>query len=265
MNAAYQRFCYERTFFLISLPKLSIITFTMKLRFFIIIFLFVSSIGFAETSLKSRLIQAKSGDFIVTSQNGIYSLLLIRYVEQNKLLLEEITIEQELVDLPKVSWKNWVEKKAPGASSWTAYVIDLDKNTLTQCYNHFLKQWIFLEKSDYYFAQLLTLPLRPLKDSERKRIGPAPMPGEIDRRKFWKPQLTREGKKVARTEFEVVRCSWPSDKTRLAGCTFEIYLDAEDTTFPFPYWMEVQSSHYSFKIRTVDSGSGMQSPMPLLH
>ncbi len=109
--------------------------------------------------------------------------------------------------------------------------------------------------------QLLTLPFRPSRDNERKRVGPPPMPGEIDRRKLWKPQRILEGKKTKMTEYEVLRTKWPSDKTRLAGCIIEVYLDVNQPNFPFPYWMEIQSPHYTFKLNTVDSGRGIQSPM----
>ena len=232
--------------------------------FFTLLFIFVSTFGYANTTLKNRLTKSKQGDYIVTAQGSNYSLLLIRQLENKKLILEEVVIEQNLVDLKKVSWKTWIEKKAPGASSWTAYAIDLEKNTLSQCFNHFLKQWVFIEKSDYFFAQLLTLSLQPTRDNLRKRIGPSPMPGEIDRRKMWNPQMVREGKKVRNPSYEVVRCTWPNDNTRVASCVFELYLDADNTSFPFPFWMEVQSPHYTFKMRAVDSGSGINSPMPLL-
>lgn len=91
------------------------------------------------------------------------------------------------------------------------------------------------------------------------------MPGEIDRRKLWRPQLIRMGKKEKKAQFEVIRSTWPSDKTQLAGCVLELYLDAKNPHFPFPYWMEIQSPHYTLKVRAIDSGTGIFSPMPLLH
>ena len=236
----------------------------MRIIIFAIFLFIISPFADGNVTLKNRLIKSNVGDFIVTEQGSNYSLLLIRLIEKNLLVLEEISIEQSLVDLDKVSWKKWIEKKAPGAFSWTSFVIDLEKNTLTQCFSHFQKQWIFIEKSDYYFAQLLTLSLHPSQDNERKRIGPAPLPGEADRRKLWQPQMTREGKKIKNPHFEVLRVHWPNDKTRLAGSILELYLDAEQPHFPFPYWMEIQSPHYTFKIRAVDSGTGIQSPMPLI-
>jgi hypothetical protein len=138
------------------------------------------------------------------------------------------------------------------------------KNTLAQCYSHNERQWILLENSDYYLKELLVLSFRPTKENERKRVGPPPSPGEIDRRRLWNPQLFRDGKKVAKAECEVVRALWPSDKSKLSGCTIELYLDATQPNFAFPYWLEVQSPNFTFKVRVADSGRGAASPMPLV-
>ncbi len=233
----------------------------MKKCLLIALFLLFCSIAHPKGTLKERLVKSTPGDYIVTEQGNAYSLLLVRSIDKKRLVLEEISIERSKVDLKKLSWKNWVEKKAPGAGSWTAMCIDLEKNTLSQCFSYLENQWLFIDKSDYFLGQLFTLQLKPTRDNERKRIGPAPMPGEIDRRKLWKPQHVLEGKKNKKAEYEVLRSTWPSDKTKLAGCIIELYLDASRPDFPFPYWMEVQSPHYTFKLRTIDSGSGMKSPM----
>ncbi|NGX46837.1 MAG: hypothetical protein K1000chlam3_00203 [Chlamydiae bacterium] len=228
------------------------------------LFLILSSFCFANVTIKDRLLKATPGDFIITEQGKSYSLLLVRSIEPPHLTLEEIIVDQSNIDLKKINWKNWIENRAPGADSWTAFALDIEKNTLVRSYSFLENQWLFIEKSDYFFGKLLSLSFQPTRDNERKKIGPAPMPGEIDRRKFWKPQLVREGKKHKKCEYEVLRAKWPSDKTQLAGCIFELYLDVQESTFPFPYWMEVQHPHYTFKIRAIDSGSGIQSPMKLL-
>ncbi|MBS0629361.1 MAG: hypothetical protein JSS30_03950 [Verrucomicrobia bacterium] len=230
----------------------------------VLVLILIFSIGYSNTTLKSRLIRGTPGDYIVTAQGENYSLLLLRSIDSNRLILEEISIEQENVDLKKINWKNWVENKAPRAISWTALVFDLEKNSLAQCYSFLEKQWVFIDESDYFVKELFTLTLRPTRDTERKRIGPPPEGGEIDRRKMWCPQFIFNGVKQKKTDFEVLRAKWPNDKTRLAGCILELYLDPEQPNFPFPYWMEVQHPHYTFKVSTIDSGSGINSPMPLL-
>lgn len=230
----------------------------------LILLLLITSFAFSNTTLKSRLIRGTPGDYIVTSQGAYYSLLLLRSIDASRLVLEEISIEQSNVDLKKISWKNWVENHAPKASSWTAIVFDLKKNTLDKCYSYHENQWLYLDDSDYFVKELLSLTLQPTRDNERKRVGPAPESGEIDRRKLWAPQFTLEGVKQKKTDYEVVRAKWPTDKTRLAGCIVELYLDPQRPNFPFPYWMEVQHPHYTFKVSTIDSGTGIISPMQKL-
>lgn len=233
------------------------------MRNILLFFVFILTTLNAGPTLKSRLVKANKGDFIVTAQGSVYSLLLVREINNKSITLEEIDVEQNKIDLKKINWIEWVENKAPNATSWLRLTIDLEQNNIQECFSYTQKQWLFIEKSDYLFANLLTLPLIPTKDHERKRIGPAPNPGEIDRRKLWLPQVIRSGEKIKDPHFEVVRTKWPQDKTRLAGCIFELYLDAENQNFPFPYWMEVQHPHFTFKVRTIDSGSGLESPMIL--
>lgn len=232
-------------------------------RLLFLIALLLSVTCFAQVTLKTRLLKSSPGDFVVTEQGGTYSLMLIRSITNRHLLLEEISVAPSKIELSKIDWKKWVENGAPGALSWSSMAFDLEANRLIQCYSHLEKQWFFIEESDYFVKQLFEMPLRPTKESERKRIGAPPNPGEIDRRRLWKPQLVRDGKRDTQAEFEVMRTKWPADKSKLAGCIFELYLDAS-RAFPFPYWMEVQHPHYTFKVRTLDSGSGMISPMPLL-
>jgi hypothetical protein len=228
----------------------------------IVLFLLIASIAYPATTLKSRLVRGTPGDYIVTSQGGNYSLLLLRSIEGSKMVIEEISIEQDYVDLKKISWKNWVEKKAPQASSWTALYFDLENNKLTKCYSYLENQWMVMEGADHFVKELLMLTLQPTRDNERKRVGPAPEAGEIDRRKLWTPQFILDGAKQKKTDFEVLRAKWPNDQTRLAGCVIELYLDPQRPNFPFPYWTELQHPHFTFKVSTIDSGTGMTSPMP---
>lgn len=234
------------------------------MRKILLLLFLIPSLFFGDLTIKDRLCKAQPGDFIVTEQGGTYSLLLVRWIESSRITLEEITVEKSHIDLKKISWKSWIENKAPKAASWTAFVIDLEKNTLIRSFSFLDNQWVFIENIDYFFGKLLSLPFRPSKENERKKIGPSPMPGEIDRRKFWKPQLIREGKKASTCEYEVLRSTWPGDKTQLAGCIIEVYLDAQQPSFPFPYWLEVQHPHFTFKIRAIDSGTNIQSPARLL-
>jgi hypothetical protein len=236
------------------------------LNIFALTFLFCTT-PFAVPSptftLEQRFVHAQVGDFIVTAQENNYSLLFIRSMTSDTLLLEEISIPAHQVDVKKIDWKEWVSKKAPGHTSWTLYEIDRKSNKLIECFSYSKNGWLFLDESEQFLTRLLSLQLHLLSNQERKKIGPPPDKGEEDRRALWNPPLIVEGKKIAKPSFEVLKAQWPDDGSRLNRCDLELYF-AKD--FPFPYWLEVQSPHYAFKMRTIDSGhnlfSSMAGPMP---
>jgi hypothetical protein len=68
-----------------------------------------------------------------------------------------------------------------------------------------------------------------------------------------------DGKKIPKPEFEVLQAKWPNDDTPLSSCFVEFYLD-QNNSFPFPYWIDIKSSHYVFKVQVVDSGRGYEQP-----
>lgn len=227
------------------------------LREFLLIclFIFPATLGFTS-SLKERFYKAAPGDYIVTLQSKNYSVLIIRSVNESQLVLEEITIpEEESAKKGALSWKEWVKKGADGHTSWILYEMDLLSNKLKKCYSKKKMALIYPEESDYLFAKFLSLQVRRVRDEERKKIGPPPL-GDDDHRRLWNPPLIIEGKTVAKPEFEVMQAKWPSDGTQLSNCTLDFYLD-RNRPFPFPYWIEIESSHYTLKVRIVDSGSGM--------
>ncbi len=209
---------------------------------------------FAQT-LKEKFYKAQPGDYVVTLQAKNYSLLRVHALKGGCLTLEEITIPEEEAKPRSWNWKQWAEKGAPGHTSWILYEIDLDKNRLLKCYSKVKMAAIYPEEADYLFLKFLNLPLRHLSEPERKKVGPPPQDGETDRRKIWNPTLTIEGKTVARPSFDVLQAEWPNDDSPLSSCFVEFYVD-QNRPFPFPYWIEIKSSHYAFKIRAVDSGTG---------
>jgi hypothetical protein len=212
---------------------------------------------------RQKFAKAQEGDFVVTAQASHYSLLFIRSLKEHTLSLEEISIPSNQIDLKKIDWKKWVAAKAPGHTSWTLYEIDRITGKLVTCFSFSRNGWLHLDNSEQFLARLLTLPLTPVPLSERKRIGPQPSTGEEDRRAFWTPPLTINGKKISKPSFDVLKAKWPADGSRLSLCQFEFYFSKEEPTFPFPYWLEVHSPHYAFKMRTIDSGYELSSPMQL--
>ena len=52
-----------------------------------------------------KLTHAKVGDFIVTAQEGNYSLLCVRSIAEETLILEEISVPCKQIDMKAVEWK----------------------------------------------------------------------------------------------------------------------------------------------------------------
>jgi hypothetical protein len=231
------------------------------LTYFFVLFLFCST-SFAIPSeiltLGERFARAQAGDFIVTAQESNYSLLFIRSITTDILLLEEVSVPTHQVDVKKIHWKEWMSHKAPGHTSWTLYEIDRKSNKLVECFSFSKNGWLFLDEAEQCLTRLFSLPLDLVPSNDRKKIGPQPASDEEDRRALWNPPLIVEGKKMAKPSFEVLKTQWPDDGSRLGCCDIELYF-VED--FPFPYWLEIQSPHYAYKMRTIDSGRNLFSPI----
>lgn len=223
----------------------------MKWLFFALIFPMAL---FAQT-LKERFYKARPGDYVVTLQAKNYSLLRVHGLKGACLTLEEITIPEEDSKQRSWNWKEWADKGAPGHTAWVLYEIDLEKDKLLKCYSKVKMASLYPEEADYLFLKFLSLPLHRLNESERKKVGPPPQDGEADRRKLWNPTLTVDGKMILKPTFEVLQAKWPNDDSPLDSCFVEFYID-QSRPFPFPYLIEIKSSHYAFKILMVDSGNG---------
>lgn len=233
----------------------------MKLLLFVLLFY---TTALSALTLKEKFTHAHPGDYIVTEQSKNYSLLFVRSINEDSIILEELSVPSHLINLNDTNWQTWVMSRAPGHTSWVSYEIDFQNNKLKESFSYTQNGWLFLQDSDYLLAKLLSLKLEKVHEIDRRRIGPAPSSGERDTRAVWNPSLVIEGKKINKPKSEVWHGKWPDDGTLLAGCGIELYFDSNRPSFPFPYWIEIQSSHYALKVRTIDSGAGLSSPMPLL-
>ncbi len=226
--------------------------------FFLLAWIYPQTQSHAHSTFLERFEKASPGDYIVTVQEGNYSLLLIRSLTEEQLLLEEISIPKQLLDIKHVQWQQWLNKKAPGHTSWTLYEIHRRTGQLLECYSFSKKGWLYINDAEQFLSKLLFLPMEKVRGQERKRIGPPPADGESDHRPLWNPPVTIAGKKLGRPELNVFKTRWPKDDSILSLCSIELYFHEH----PFPYWLEIKSPHYSFKMRTIDSGHGLQSPIP---
>lgn len=222
-------------------------------------FLFAATLTFgAELRLQERLEKAKSGDFIVTEANKMITLLAIRSNNPHTVILEEISAPVSHLKKMPDSWGEWVKAKAPGHTSWSMIEIDLQSGQVLECYSFSRSAWIQVSQNESFIATLLHLPMKSTPTDKRKRIGPAPLDGEPDFRKSWNPPLVFEGKKVENAHFDVFEALWPKDGTELSNQQITLYFDKEKR-FPLPFWVQVDTSHATAALRTIDSGKNLPS------
>ncbi len=222
----------------------------------LVLFIGASTAFGAEFQLKDRIEKAKTGDYIVTEANKMITVLGLRAINSSTLTLEEISAPLENLKTRPNSWAEWVKNKAPGHTSWSMIEIDLKTGQLLECYSFSRSAWVHLSEKESLFATLLQVPLKPVPLDRRRKIGPSPMNGEMDVRKEWNPPLVFEGKKRENAHFDVYETIWPLDGTELAGQEISLYFDREKE-FPLPFWIQVQTSHATAALRTVDSGKNL--------
>lgn len=217
----------------------------------------------ARFILKERIQHSEPGDYVVTSFKEHYSLLIIRHISEKQAVIEEITIPSHQLNVSKLSWKDWVSKKAPGHSNWLIFYLDLEQSQLLRCEDAKTHLPVQLDPSDYLLSRLLALSFMPIEQTQRKKIGPPPLAGETDHRKIWNPPLFFEGKKIKDPQFEVWETRWPKDESALSGCLLELYFDQKNGV-GFPYWIEFKTTALQLHLQVVDSGKGMNSPISVL-
>ena len=205
-------------------------------------------------SLKERLLNSSPGTFIVTEQNKTYTLLHIHSLDQNEILFEEISVPVSLT--PGKNWKTWVNKGAPGHTSWLLYSIDLLENQAVECYSFTQESHLPIEGSASFLTTLLDLNLTPLTDKERFMRGATAKAGEVNY-KPWNPPIIQNGKRVEGASCDVCKTTWPKDDSPFSGKRLFLYFDEQDKSFPFPYWIEMSEKGFKFKIRVIDSGKGL--------
>lgn len=219
----------------------------------LLLFFFIASSLFS-TNLKDRLLKGEKGDFIVTLQNHIYSLLLIQDINKSCITIAEISLPENNKSLP---WRTWVLEGAPGNTAWNIYEIDLEKNRLSKCYSVSRSCFLSGFDQDNFLAKLLTLPLNPLNETKRKKIGPAPLNEDEDHRAIWNPPIIVDGK-AKKTSFTVYQTLWPRDGSDLSGKILDLYFDKEGS-FPFPFWIQVTTGSLDVMLKIIDSGKNLIS------
>lgn len=227
----------------------------MKFWVFLCLALSLPLLG-SSFRLKERIEKAKPGDYIVTEAGKMITLLSIRSIHPNSLLIEEISVPTQNLKKRPDSWPEWVKANAPGHTSWSMVEMDLQTGSLLECFSFSKSCWIQLSQKESLISSLLHLPMQKVSVDKQHKIGPPPMPGEPDFRKVWVPPLVYEGKKIDSPQFEVYETVWPKDDSELSGQNVLLYFDLEKK-LPFPFWIQVETSHATAALRTLDSGKNL--------
>ena len=219
--------------------------------------------GWSYLFLKERLALAKPGDFVVTAQKKTYTLWLIREREKHQVLIEEITVPSSYLKLENNNWKGWVEKEALGHTSWVAYAVDVRNGRLLGLYSFDNQKWCEVDQNSNFLTTLLNLGFTEMPLNMRRRVGPSISHSSKDQRPYWNPSLVYEGQEVKGVPFDHFQAKWPRDGSELAEKWIDIYLPSGHTHYPsyFPYWLQVSGHLANAKIRIIDSGSNLKSPL----
>lgn len=210
--------------------------------------------------LRDNLQRAQPGDYIVISSNKTQTLMHI-YAKQNQILtIEEIAVPESKRS-SEVGWKEWVQKGAPGNTSWVMFDIDLRSGQMVRYYSFTKKNWFEIPDADNFLSKLLNLKFTKIPDNSRKRIGPKPTSGP-ELRPLWHPRMIVEGRSIQGVVFDAWHTKWPRDGSDLSSRTIEVYLPRDSQRYPayFPYWLQINGAVGKAKIRIIDSGNQLQSP-----
>lgn len=229
------------------------------LSFFLLLLAVLFPLYSDELLLRENFKKAESGDFIVTSQSKNYTLLHIYDKTPNILTIEEITVPEKKINAKKINWRNWVAEMAPGSSSWVMYQIDLNSGEMKNFYSFSKNSWYDIPEADNFLSTLLNLRLYKIDERYRKKVGHG-------RRALWNPKMYVDGQEIKGVPFDAWKAYWPNDGTELAGKTIEVYLpqDEEEYLSYFPYWLQISGTIAKAKVRIIDSGYDLSSPMPPL-
>ncbi len=245
----------------------------MKSTFIVKIFLFFAIVLTGPLSAEQRQVlqeniaKARVGDFIVTHQGKMFSVLHIRGKTETGLILEEISAPRDRIPKNKYNWREWVEDNAPGHSSWVMYRLNTKSGVIESSFSYTQNSWFKIRESDNFLTALLNIPFYKISLKDRKRVGPKGFhPAGNEMRDVWQPKMVVNGQTIENITFDAWKARWPNDGTELAGKMIEVYIPEENTNYPsyFPYWLQISGIIGKAKIRIVESGGELKSPKPIM-
>ena len=217
--------------------------------------------------MKILLQNSEVGHFVVFEQGKTVTFLRIAAKSDKLLYLEEVSIPASRFAKLATSSREWYENGAPGHSSWTLSLIDLDRATLVKTYSYDRAEWRHGGALNPFFTTLFNMPFEELALEKRKRVGRA---GGSERG-LWQPPLVVDGHPQPAVFFGVYTARWPKDGSELAGKRIEIYLplagEGEPPIYPtfFPYFLEVEGKITGCRLRAIDCGKELVKPLPTLY
>lgn len=233
---------------------------TMR-KFILSILLLLPFTAWSALVLRDNMSNAKQGDYIVTAQNKVYTMLLVTEKKGDEIQLDEITIPMTRV-ASDLSWRQWLLCKAPQNSSWVRYTIDLRNASMTNMYSFTKGGSYKVDDANNFLSKLLNLHLESVPERYRKRVGPKASPGGGDWRPFWQPRMIVDGAVIPNVTFHAYKTYWPKDNSDLSGKSIEIYVPEDGSKYPsyFPYWLQVSGIVGKARVRIVDSGMNLILP-----
>ena len=212
----------------------------------------------SSETLRDRLQQAEVGEFVVLAFDKRLVFADVVETQSDVLTLEEISAPLSMPVPPKGGWRAWIAGGAPQHTSWTRTRISLATGAIQSIYSLDTKEFL-AQDTQNFLPTLLALPFQRIDTSERRRVGPAPMAGELDLRRLWAPKIMFEGQEIT-TKVDVVRVTWPKDGSELSGKVLDLYFPHAPALAFFPYWIEGYGPFSKFKVRVIDSGR-----LPVIH
>jgi len=218
--------------------------------------------------MRENMSKARPGDYLVTTQSKMFTVMHIRDKNGDDLVMEEISAPLNRIPKNRYTWHQWIECGAPGNTSWMMYHLNTATGKMQESFSYTKNCWFNIPESENFLSTLLNLQFTLVPLKERKRVGPKSSTSVVGEwRNLWQPRMVVNGLVVEGVSFNAWRGRWPSDGSELAGKVIEVYIPEESDLYPsyFPYWMQISGMIGKAKVRIVDSGTGLQSPKPLMH
>jgi hypothetical protein len=110
-------------------------------RFLLLLCVLPLCLQAAPHYLRDDLVKANPGDFLVSLQGKLYTLMHIHSRDGERLVIEEISIPKRFVSKGAFSWREWIQEGAPKHSAWSLYEIDLQTARMLEYYSVSQKAW----------------------------------------------------------------------------------------------------------------------------